>query len=147
MDPLQEICQKDGRYKEVIRESPLVKNAVILLGGRNSDSSKTDGRDGREERGDTDRREEKGGNEMGWGEMRVGEKIALIELLNELVQGGMELREEEEDLTEVWMELEEEGNQHVEAEIDEEGEEEKGEGNETHRRRKSRRKRRRNGKN
>ena len=144
---LQEICQKDGRYKEVIRESPLVKNAVILLGGRNSDSSKTDGRDGGEERGDTDRREEKGGNEMEWGEMRVGEKIALIELLNELVQGGMELREEEEDLTEVWMELEEEGNQHVEAEIDEEGEEEKGEGNETHRRRKSRRKRRRNGKN
>ena len=29
-----EICKKDGRYKEVITNCYLVKNAVILLGGR-----------------------------------------------------------------------------------------------------------------
>ena len=31
---LKEICKKDRGYKAVIEESPLVKNAVSLLGGR-----------------------------------------------------------------------------------------------------------------
>ena len=57
--------------------------------------------------------EEKGGMEVERLEMRVGEKISLIELLNELVKEGMEIVEEEE-MNEVLMELEEEGNKHVE---------------------------------
>ena len=51
----------------------------------------------------------------------MGEKIQLIELLSELVKGGVEIGEEEE-LKEVLMELEEEGNKHVEEGIEEEGE-------------------------
>ena len=57
-------------------------------------------------------------------EMKVGEKISLIELLSELVKGGVEIVSEEE-MKEVLMELEEEGNKHVEEEIEGEGEEEK----------------------
>ena len=59
-------------------------------------------------------------------EMRVREKISLIELLNELVKGGMEIveKEEEEEMKEVLMELEEEGNKHVEEEREGEGENE-----------------------
>ena len=93
MEALKEICKKDGRYKEVIKESYIVKNAVILLGGR--------------------RKMNGGGKEMEWKEMGVGEKIKLIELLGALVKGGVELKEEEE-MEEVLMELEEEGNKHVE---------------------------------
>ena len=109
MEALKEICKKDGRYKEVIKESYIVKNAVILLGGRSRGNG--------------------GGKEMEWKEMGVGEKIKLIELLGALVKGGVEMKEEEE-LKEVLMELEEEGNKHVEegeGEEEEEGEEE-GEG-------------------
>ena len=109
MEALKEICKKDGRYKEVIKESYIVKNAVILLGGRSRGNG--------------------GGKEMEWKEMGVGEKIKLIELLGALVKGGVELKEEEE-MEEVLMELEEEGNRHVEegeGEEEEEGEEE-GEG-------------------
>ena len=57
-------------------------------------------------------------------EMRVREKISLIELLNELVKGGVEIGEEEE-MKEVLMDLEEEGNKHVEEGIEGQGEEEK----------------------
>ena len=93
MEALKEICKKDGRYKEVIKESYIVKNAVILLGGRSRGNG--------------------GGKEMEWKEMGVGEKIQLIELLGALVKGGVEMKEEEE-LKEVLMELEEEGNKHAE---------------------------------
>ena len=60
-------------------------------------------------------------------EMNVREKISLIELLNELVKGGMEIvkKEEEEEMKEVLMELEEEMNKHVEEEIEGDGEEAK----------------------
>ena len=58
-------------------------------------------------------------------EMRVREKITLIELLSELVKGGVEIEAEEEEIKEGLMELEEEGNKHVEEEIEGEGEEEK----------------------
>ena len=54
-------------------------------------------------------------------EMRVREKISLIEVLNELVKGGVEIvgkEEEEEEMKEVLMELEEEGNKHVEEEME-----------------------------
>ena len=34
METLKDICKKDGRYKEVVKECYLVKNAVSLLGGR-----------------------------------------------------------------------------------------------------------------
>ena len=40
---LKEICKKDGRYKEVIRESPIVKNAIILFGGRRTEDGKEEG--------------------------------------------------------------------------------------------------------
>ena len=122
METLKEICKKDGRYKEVIKEASIVKNAVILLGGRRrGDGRGKDGKEGEEEdegkgrreeeENGTSEEEEKGGMEMEWGEMRVGEKRKLIELLSELVKGGMEIGEEEE-MKEVLMELEEEGNKH-----------------------------------
>ena len=109
MEALKEICKKDGRYKEVIKESYIVKNAVILLGGR--------------------RRGNGGGKEMECKEMGVGEKVKLIELLSELVKGGVEMREEEE-MVDVLMELEEEGNRHVEEEMEEGEGEGEGEGRE-----------------
>ena len=34
METLKDICKKDGRYKEVVKECYVVKNAVSLLGGR-----------------------------------------------------------------------------------------------------------------
>ena len=91
MKALKEICKKGGRYKEVIKESRLVKNAVILLGGRRR------GNEGEKERREGEEfEEEKGGMEVECVEMNVGEKISLIELLSELVKGGMEIGEEEE---------------------------------------------------
>ena len=117
---LKEICKKDGRYKEVIKESSIVKNAVILLGGgRRGNGGETVRKEGEE--GD----EEKGGMEVECVEtnLNVGEKISLIELLSDLVKGGIEIGEEEE-MKEVLMELEEEGNKHVEEEIEGEGENE-----------------------
>ena len=111
---MKEICKKDGRYTEVIKDRYLVENAVILLGGRRNNG---EGREGEE--GEGKREEEKGGilEEMEYVEMEVGEKISLIELLSVLVKGGMEI-EEEEELKEVLMELEEEGNKHVEEEME-----------------------------
>ena len=60
MDTLKEICQKDGRNREVINMSSLVKHAVILLGGR---------------RWNREEEEKKGGMDMEWSEMKVEEKI------------------------------------------------------------------------
>ena len=118
MKALKEICKKGGRYKEMIKESRLVKNAIILLGGRRrGNGGEREGMEGEEGE------EEKGGvDEMECVAMNVGEKISLIELLSELVKGGMEIGEEEE-MKEVLMELEEEGNKHVEEEREGEGEE------------------------
>ena len=67
----------------MIKESYVVKNAAILLGGRRNKREGREGKEGREGRGE----EEKGGimEEMECVEMRVREKISLIELLNELV--------------------------------------------------------------
>ena len=112
---MKQICKKDDRYKVMIKESRLVKNAIILLGGKKN-------------RGGEERSEE--GGDIEWKDMGVGEKISLIELLTELVKGGMEMNEEEQ-MKEVLMELEEEGNNHMEEEMDGdgegEGEEEEGE--------------------
>ena len=128
METLSSICKKDGGYKEVVKECYVVKNAVSLLGGRRRKEGEKlrkekEGEEGEE--GEGRREEEKGGMEMVERmEMGVREKISLIELLNELVKGGMEMGEEEE-MKEVLMELEEEGNKHVEAEIEGGGGEEK----------------------
>ena len=120
MKTLKELCKKGGRYKEMIKESSIVKNAVILLGGRRKgNEGEKEGKEGEEgEEGRTEREEGKGGMEVECGEMNVGEKISLIELLSVLVKG------EEEEMKEVLMELEEEGNKHVEEEIEGEGENE-----------------------
>ena len=119
---MKEICKKDRRYKEVIIDCYLVKNAVILLGGRRRENSEEGEKKGEEKTVGEGGKEE--GKQIGCIEMRVGEKIMLIELLCELVKEGMEMREEEE-MKEVLMELEEEGNQHIEEEIEGETEEEK----------------------
>ena len=50
METLSSICKRDRRYSEVIKECYLVKNAVILLGGRKEG-----------EEGETGRREEERG--------------------------------------------------------------------------------------
>ena len=116
---MKEICKKDGRYKEVIKHSSVVKNAVILLGGTRREKGglwRKDERNGEEE-DSTGKGEEKGRQEMEWMELTVAEKVTLIELLSELVKGGVEIGEEEE-MKEVLMELEEEGNRHVEEEVE-----------------------------
>ena len=85
METLKDIWKKDGRYKEVVKESYVVKNAVTLLGGR---KGRNVGEKEEKEWETEERRkeEEKGGMEMvECIEMRVREKISLIELLNELV--------------------------------------------------------------
>ena len=115
---MNQICKKDFGYVKLITELGVVKNAVELLAGsqRNARSE-----DGREEDGEESK------EERGWMvELRVKEKIALLELLSGLVKGGMEMGYEEE-LKEIGMELEEEGNEHVEEEEKEgeDGEEEK----------------------
>ena len=124
MKALKEICKKGGRYKELIKESRLVKNAVILLGGRRKgnggEEERKEGEEGEEGREEGE--EANGRTEVECVEMNVGEKISLIELLSELVKGGVEIGEEEE-MKEVLMELEEEGNEHVEEEMEGEGEE------------------------
>ena len=114
---LSSICKKDEQYKAVIQECYLVKDAHVLLGGKMSKEGEKDGKEGAE--GEITREEL--GIAMEWGEMRVGKKIVLIELLSELMKKGVEIGEEEE-LKEVLMELEEEGKKHVEEE--KEGEEE-----------------------
>ena len=127
---MSSLCKKDGRYMEVIKDSYVVKNAVILLGGqkKKEGEGEKDVKEGEEatEEEMGRREEEKGRVEMvECIEMRVREKISLLELLSELVKGGVEM-EDEEELKEVGMMLEEEGNNHVEEEI-EGGEGRKGE--------------------
>ena len=147
MKTLNEICKKDGKYVQIISEVSIVRNAVEMLGGRRLMGKRGDGNgsrgvdgeerdeeegDGTREGGDEERRregEEEGGDrketkeERGgviFGELRVGEKIGLLELLSGLVKRGVEM-EDEEELKEVGMLLEEEGNKHVEEEIEGEG--------------------------
>ena len=125
---MKDICKKNGQYMEVIKDSYIVKNAVLLLGGRRRKGEEKDGKEGAEA-GEGEGRKEVG-RKMEWEEMGVGEKTSLIELLIELVKGGVKIGEEEE-LKEVLLELEEEGSVHVEEEMDLEGEEtgeEKGRG-------------------
>ena len=82
--------------------------------GRRSQKQEREGKEGAEgEAGDGRKEEEKGRMEGECVEMRRGEKISLIQLLHELVNEGMEIVEEEE-MKEVLLELEEEGNKHVE---------------------------------
>ena len=123
METLKEIIKKDPKYVEGIKESSVVRNGVRLLGGRKRRNGREKDRKEGEKGSEEGEEEEKGGimEEMECVEMRVREKILLIELLNELVKGGMEIVEEEE-MKEVLMELEEEGNKHVEEEIEGEGE-------------------------
>ena len=123
METLKDICKKDVRFKEVVKECHLVKNAVSLLGGRRKEKGKREEKDGKADReGEGGKgEEEKGAMEVEFVEMKVGEKISLIELLSELVKGWIEMGDEEE-LKEVGMMLEEEGNNHVEDGIEGEGE-------------------------
>ena len=128
METIRLICKKDGRYKEMIKDSYLVKNAVTLLGGRREEKGEREEKEEGEKEGEGEEgegrkeEEEKGGMEMvECIEMRVREKILLIELLSELVKEGMEIGEEEE-MKEMLMELEEEGNKHVEEGVEGEGE-------------------------
>ena len=76
---LKEMCQKDQKFVDFIKELSVVENAVELLGGR----SRSEGR-----------REEKGGTV--WKELRVKEKIGLLGLLTALVKSGIEFPDEEE---------------------------------------------------
>ena len=123
MKALKEICRSNGEYVEMIKDASFVKNAVSLLRKRQIEEEIEDEEGGKkEERG----KKESKGMEIEGREMDVGEKASLIELLTELVRRGVKMREEEE-LKEVLMDLEEEGNRHIEEEIDrEEGKEEKG---------------------
>ena len=122
MKTLNEICKSDVEYVKVIQEMSVVKNAVELLGGRRRKEMRTSAKDegeggeGEERKG---KKEEREG--IVWCELRVKEKIGLLELLSGLVKRGVELGDEEE-LKEVGMKLEEEGNEHVEGEGDEEEE-------------------------
>ena len=126
METLKEIIKKDQQYVEGIKESSVVRNGVRLLGGRKRRNGREKDRKEGEKGSEEGEEEEKGGiiEEMECVEMRVREKILLIELLNELVKGGMEIveEEEEEEMKEVLMELDEEGNKHVEEEIEGDGE-------------------------
>ena len=87
------------------------------------------GEEGEEEEEEEKEEKEKGKKEERGSivlrELRVREKIGLLELLSRLVKSGVCMRDEE-DVKEVGMELEEEGNKHVEGEGGE-GEEEIGE--------------------
>ena len=83
---MKDICKKDGRYKEVVKESYVVKNAVSLLGGRRRKEGEREEKEGEgekegeERKGKEELEEAKGGREMECLEMRVREKILLIEL-------------------------------------------------------------------
>ena len=109
METLIQICKKDNRYKELVKDSSLVKNAVVLLGGRRilngrgNRKEKHDGSEGEEdgegEEGAVNKGEEERigrGGDVDCREMSVGEKISLIELLSELVKRGVEVSDEEE---------------------------------------------------
>ena len=129
MNTLNEICKKDTKYVKAIEELSVVKNAVELLGGRRK---KEGGENGNGSRRDKEKQEQGAECERNEGkeegmiltELRVKEKIGLLALLSGLVKRGVQM-EDEEGLKEVGMTLEEEGNKHVEEDIDGEGEEEK----------------------
>ena len=110
----------------VIGECSIVKSAVKLLGGKGKERMEEEEEEGREggieEMGGE---EERGRRGMIESELKIGEKIKLLELLVTLVKGRVEM-EDEEGLMEVVMELEEEANEHVEKEEDEGEEEEEG---------------------
>ena len=129
MKTLNEICKKDGKFVTVIKELSVVKNAIDLLGGRRmierrgernenvEDEMEEGGKEEEEEKegkGEEESEEEKG-KKLIMGELRVKEKIGLLELLSRLVKRGVEM-EDEEMLNEVGMMLEEEGNSHFEGE-------------------------------
>ena len=119
MQALKELCRKSAEYLEKIKNVAFVKNAVTLLGGK-KEKKGVEEKKGKEEGGEKKKEEEEEGEDE-VRQMEVGEKIALIELLSELVKGGIDIGEEEE-LKEALMELEEEANEHVEDEIKGEGE-------------------------
>ena len=65
---MKEICKKDGRYNEVIKQSYIVKNAVILLGEGTIDEGRSRERkvkEGREVEGEERRRDEGGVDGIG----------------------------------------------------------------------------------
>ena len=123
------MCQADRRFAKTIRDAGFVKNAVKLLGGRKTDEIGR--RKGEEEDGGD---VEGGRGEMMHSELKIGEKLKLLELLVTLVKGGVEISDVEE-LMEVALRLEEEANGHIEAEEEdtvtgEESKEEEGIGRE-----------------
>ena len=123
MKTLNKICKKDGKYVKVIQELTVVKNAIQLLGGRRKTEGGGVGNEEAEEEEEKEKEKNEGRGGLIFCELRVQEKIGLLELLSGLVKRGVEM-EEEEELKEVGMELEEEGNKHVEEEDGELGEEE-----------------------
>ena len=131
MKALEEMCEKDRRYVKVVRTLTIVKNAVKMLGGkmgrRRRGKQEMRREDGEEGEGGEDK-EERGSDEISC-ELRNRSKIQLLELLVEVVEGGMKIWEilDEEELMEVVLELEEEGNKHLGGGREEEG---RGEGEE-----------------
>ena len=65
---MKDICKKDGRYKEVVKEYYVVKNAVSLLGGRRKEKGEREEKEEVEEEEEVERKEkgegEKGGMEL-----------------------------------------------------------------------------------
>ena len=121
MKTLNKICKKDGKYVKVIQELTVVKNAIQLLGGRRKTEGGGVGNEEAEEEEEKEKEKNEGRGGLIFCELRVREKIGLLELLSGLVKRGVEM-EDEEELKEVGMKLEEEGNKHLE---DGKGEEEK----------------------
>ena len=114
MDLLYELVKKDKSYLSVIKESAIVKNAVKLLSGGERRKTDEDERKEAEEReqGMEGRIEDEKGKEGIDCELKVMEKEKLLELLVELVKGGIVL--DEEEIMEVALSLEEEANEHME---------------------------------
>ena len=93
METLKDICKKDGRYKEVLKECYVVKNAVSLLGGRRKEEGEKEG-EGR--KGKEEFEEEKGGMENKEEEM---EKKMEKKKKRETAEGQIErLKKEMEEM-------------------------------------------------
>ena len=135
MKELAAMCEMDRKYVKVLRRLTIIGNAAKLLGGRRGrrrkekgEISGEGGEGGEEEEGGEDRGE--GGSDVQSCELRIGEKIELIEILVCVIEGGGVISGilDEEELMEVVLELEEEARRHIEeAEGGEEGEEKDGE--------------------
>ena len=114
---MERVWEKDEGYREVIRESGVLKNVVKVWGVRREEEEEGGGRGGVEEGVNEGRRR---GIEKYKREMSVREKVRVLELLISVVKGGVEM-EDEEGVEEVVMRLEEEGRKYREGGAEEEG--------------------------